>query len=38
MDILFLIISAVISGANTWAEIKDFGLDKLVWLRKYLPF
>ncbi|MCK5818288.1 MAG: ISAs1 family transposase, partial [Psychromonas sp.] len=38
LDILFLIITAVISGADTWEEIEDFGLDKLIWLRKYLPF
>lgn len=38
VDILFLAITAVISGCEGWEEIQDFGNDKLDWLRKYLPF
>jgi predicted transposase YbfD/YdcC len=37
-EILFLAISAVISGCTEWQEIADFGEDKLGWLRKYRPF
>jgi predicted transposase YbfD/YdcC len=37
-EILFLVISAVISGCEGWKEIKDFGDAKLVWLRRFLPY
>jgi len=38
IDILFLSVCAVLSGAEGWEDIEDFGLVKLDWLRKYLPF
>ena len=38
MDILFLVIAAVISGAEGWEAIETFGQEKLRWLRKYFPF
>jgi predicted transposase YbfD/YdcC len=38
VDVLFLAITAVISGCEGWEEIQNFGNDKLDWLRKYLPF
>jgi predicted transposase YbfD/YdcC len=38
MDILFLVIAAVISGAEGWEAIEAFGQEKLNWLRKYFPF
>ena len=38
LDILFLTVSAVLSGAEGWKDIKDFGDEKLEWLRKYRPF
>lgn len=38
IDVLFLIITSTISGAESWEEMEDFGNDKLIWLRKYLPF
>jgi len=37
-EILLLCISAVISGADGWKSIADFGHIKLNWLRKFLPF
>lgn len=37
-EIMFLTICAVISDCNAWDEIEDFGIDKLNWLRKYLPY
>lgn len=38
MEIIFLTVTAVISGAREWEEIVDFGLEKLDWLRRYLNF
>jgi len=38
LDILLLAISAVMSGAEGWEDIEDFGHLKLDWLRKYRPF
>ena len=38
LDILLLSISAVMSGAEGWEDIEDFGKTKLDWLRQYLPF
>lgn len=37
-EIIFLVISAVISGLEYWDEIEDFGADELEWLRKYHPY
>lgn len=37
-EIVFLAVTAVISGANEWEEIVDFGQEKLEWLRKYLKY
>ncbi|MBA2652638.1 MAG: ISAs1 family transposase [Tatlockia sp.] len=38
IEIIFLIISATISGCEGWKSIRDFGLLKLEWLRKFLPY
>lgn len=38
LDILFLSICAVVSGAEGWEEIETFGKYKLDWLRKFRPF
>ena len=38
MELIFLIISATISGCEGWKSIRDFGLLKLDWLRKFLPY
>lgn len=37
-EILFLVITAVISGASDWVTISIFGKSKLEWLRQYLPY
>ncbi len=37
-EILFLCISAVISGMDDWTSIHMFGRLKLPWLRQYLPY
>ncbi|MDQ7072371.1 MAG: ISAs1 family transposase [Gammaproteobacteria bacterium] len=38
LDVLFLAVSAVISGAEGWKDIKEFGDEKLDWLRQYRTF
>lgn len=38
IEILFLVITATISGCEGWKAIKDFGDIKLSWLKKFLPF
>ena len=38
LDILLLSISAVISGAEGWEDIEDFGHLKLEWLKTYGDF
>lgn len=38
LDILFLALSAVISGAEGWEDIELFGKRKLAWLRQFRPF
>lgn len=38
IDILLLAISAVLSGAEGWEDIEDFGHLKLDWLKKYGTF
>ena len=37
-ELLFLTISAVISGVEDWVHIQAFGEDQLEWLRKFLPY
>jgi predicted transposase YbfD/YdcC len=35
-DILSLTICAVVSGANSWVEIEEYGESKREWLREFL--
>jgi predicted transposase YbfD/YdcC len=37
-DILFLTVAAVVSGANGWEAIEEFGKAKLDWLRRFFPY
>ncbi len=37
-EILFLTISAAISGCLTWVSIEEFGKLKLEWLRKFYTY
>ncbi len=37
-DIVLLTICAVVSGANGWEAIEEFGCEKLDWLRQFVPF
>ena len=38
LEILLFCVSASLSGYEEWDEIVDFGVAKLGWLRRYLPF
>ncbi|MDP8063681.1 transposase family protein, partial [Pasteurella atlantica] len=38
LDVIFLVVSAVISGAEGWSEIHQFGKLNIKWLRKYRDF
>lgn len=37
-EILFLTLSAVVSGCSDWDEIADFGREKLAWLRRFYEY
>jgi hypothetical protein len=37
-EILLLVVSAVLSGAEGWEAMEEFGKEKLDWLRKFAPF
>ena len=38
LDVIFLTVVAILSGAEGWKDIKQFGDSKLVWLRKFRAF
>jgi predicted transposase YbfD/YdcC len=38
IEIIFLVISAVISNADDWCSISTFGKSQLNWLRKFFPY
>ncbi len=38
LDVLFLTIGAILSGAEGWLDIKDFGDKKLDWFRRFRAF
>ncbi|ECD9517975.1 ISAs1 family transposase [Salmonella enterica subsp. diarizonae] len=35
---VFLTVCAVVSGAECWKDIKQFGDEKIEWLRQYRPY
>jgi predicted transposase YbfD/YdcC len=37
VDIIVLAICAVLSGAEGWEAIEEYGYTKLEWLRKFIP-
>jgi len=37
-EILFLVISTVVSEIDTWKGVSLFGKNKLDWLRQYFDF
>ncbi len=38
IEIIFLIVTATISGCEGWKSIQDFGVVKRDWLRQFLPY
>ena len=38
LDMLFLTVAGVVSGAEGWSDIVDFGYNKLDWLQQYRDF
>jgi len=38
MEILFLTIAAVVSGAEGWEDVEEFGKAKIDWLRRFFPY
>ncbi|ELE9456954.1 transposase family protein [Salmonella enterica] len=38
LDIVFLTVCAVVSGAEGWKDIKQFGDEKIEWLRQYRTY
>ena len=38
IDVVFLTLSAVLSGATGWKSIQEFGEEQLDWLRQYRAF
>src|SRR5690606_22955178 len=37
-DILFLMVSAAISGMDNWQAVVLFGQHRLDWLRRFFPY
>lgn len=37
IDVIVLCVCAVVSGAEGWSDIEEFGRTKLEWLRQYVP-
>ncbi len=38
IEIVFLVISAVVSGSDDWTHIESFGKRQLEWLKKHFPY
>ena len=38
VDVIFLVFSAVLSGATGWKSIQEFGESQIDWLRQYRGF
>lgn len=38
IDVIFLTLSAVLSGANGWKSIQEFGEEQLDWLQQHRAF
>ena len=38
VDVMFLVVSAIMAGAEGWQDIETYGDSKADWLRKYRPF
>ena len=38
VEILFLVVAATLSGLNDFTGIARFGMEKLEWLRQFMPY
>ena len=38
LDVVFLVLVSVLSGAEGWKDMQQYGDAKLDWLRQYRPF
>ncbi|MQL50593.1 ISAs1 family transposase [Photorhabdus khanii] len=38
IDVIFLVISAIMAGAEGWQDIETYGNAKIKWLKTYRPF
>ncbi|MGV7960439.1 ISAs1 family transposase [Photorhabdus tasmaniensis] len=38
VDVIFLVVSAIMAGAEGWQDIETYGHAKIKWLREYRPF
>lgn len=38
IDVMFLVLSGIMSGAEGWKDIETYGDSKLAWLRQFRPF
>jgi predicted transposase YbfD/YdcC len=37
-ELLLVAVCAILSGADNWVDVADWGRAKLEWLRRFLPF
>ena len=37
-ELLLTALCAILSGADNWMHVADWGREKLAWLRRFLPF
>ncbi|AOM39348.1 hypothetical protein A9255_01205 [Xenorhabdus hominickii] len=38
IDVIFLVVSAIMAGAEGWQDIETYGRAKIKWLKTYRPF
>ncbi len=38
IDVIFLVVSAIMAGAEGWQDIETYGRAKIKWLQTYRPF
>lgn len=38
LDLILLVITAVVCGADEWTKVEEFGKSQEEWLRQYRPF
>lgn len=38
LEVIFLVLTGIACGQESWTDIEDFGENNLDWLKQYLPF